>query len=311
MLNGKKSLKTSSIDTDNNSEQMIKKKNNYSNLDPNDLYYLSPLKTKGYYKNKKWKEIKIRDFKDIIEFLKKYSSFFNDNNCLEINCGDGQFCFNYYFTFLPRKYIGIDFNFNLLEKCLDIKENLVDIEELKKNSDEKEFIKFLEDCPINLLVNKNMKHFEELYKNKFIKEFYKKLICHLKHKIDLKKMEKNVIFKLKNFFNYETDKKFDVVFCLSFFKYFHFTFGDSIVEKIILKIKSHLENKGILILDLVSVKFYKKFLKKNPKLKNDIMLMPEDIVQLLVSKYKFIKIDCQEIVLKKYTKKIYIFLSHT
>ena len=309
MLNGK-NLKNLPIDTDNNSVDLIQKKNNYNDLDPNDLYYLTPLKTRGYYKNKKWKEIKIRDFKDIIEVLKKYKSFFSNNNCLEINCGDGQFCFNYYFTFLPKKYIGIDFSFNLLEKCLDIKENLVDIEELKKNSDEKEFLKFLEDCPINLLINKNMKHFEELYKNKFIKEFYKKLIYDLKEKTDLKKMEKNLIFKLKNFFSYQPKRKFDVVFSLSFFKYFHFTFGDSIIEKIILKIKSHLENKGILVLDLVSVKFYKKFLKKNPKLKNDIKLMPEDIVQLLIEKYKFIKIHCEEIVLKKYTKKIYIFLSH-
>jgi hypothetical protein len=309
MLNGNE-RKANKIDKEEEGLEEVKK-NEFLNLDPNDLYFLCPLKINGYYKNKKWKETKIRDFKEVISILRNFDSFFKNSKTLEINCGDGQFCFNYFIAFKPKKHIAIDFNFSLLEKALDLKENLVEIEELNKNSDEKEFLKFLEDCPKNLLVKQNMKHFEELYKNKFIKQFFRKLISDYEQKIDFKKIENKIFFKFNNFFSFRYQHKFEVIFCFSFIKYFHFTFGDDIIPKLFTKIKNMLENKGVLVIDLISIKFYAKFLKKNPKAVESIKMMPNDILDLLQKKFKFIPLFSKKIPLKKYHKKIHILLSYT
>lgn len=56
--------------------------------------------------------------------MENYSSFFENMDCLELGCNDGQFAFNFLYQFNPKKIRAIDFNYQLLEKAVDLKEGI-------------------------------------------------------------------------------------------------------------------------------------------------------------------------------------------
>ena len=71
-------------------------------------------------------------------------------------------------------------------------------------------------------------------------------------------MTDRVIFEMNNPFSYKSEQNYDVILCLHYLKHFHLSFGDMILEPFFLKIKSLLNKKGILLIDLGSFKEYYK-----------------------------------------------------
>ena len=67
---------------------------------------------------------------------------------------------------------------------------------------------------------------------------------------------------MENPLRYKSENKFDVVICLHYLKHFHFSFGDKVLETFFQKIKSLLNSKGVLLIDLGSFKEYYQMEKR-------------------------------------------------
>lgn len=308
MINGVKKQRARRSENMGDSETDSLLSDYFVDLSANELFHNLNSRSNGDFDDCLWRNMKIKDFDDVLGFLQEYGQLFTDGTVLDVGCGDGQFSLQFSFKFKPKKTVGIDISKNCLLKASELKNKVLQPDFESKTPEESEVTRFLYKCPISLLQTNKLKHFDAVFRNNFIREF-RRLAENKVSKEEANGLQKSILFKMHSIFNYSESYQFSAIVCLSVVKWIGLNFGLVGIRKLFDRLKSLLEYKGVLVIDEPSQASVKKTLKKHKNNRfQENELDFQAVTKMLIEEYKFVAIK-DKVLSGKGDKRVYILLS--
>ena len=255
----------------------------------------------NYRNNQRWQDPRIK----VLE-----KEFFLNKSVLDIGCNDGSLTILLAIKFFPKKIIGIDIDYRLINKAISnfkhfekqqnfCKSDTSTIFNKDKNNLEKikGLVKKLEDFPKSFLINmggptswvseSEEKSFSLINSEMVIEELKKDNdINEQSNKTIMNRFPENISFKIENFIKEEkNDEKFDTILCLSTSKWVHLNWGDFGMKRLFNKIYECLNDGGIFVFEPQEWRSYKKkkyFCEDFKRICSSIQLKPKNFNEYLI-----------------------------
>lgn len=241
--------------------------------------------------------------------------YFLNKDVLDIGCNDGSFTIMLAIKFFPKKIVGLDIDYKLINKAIhNVKyfekqqkithgpkkpEDMEKEEEERKRKRVQELMEKLKSLPKSFAINmgvpisiengETQKQTKESDNSQSMKNEEEE-----KHTEKLKILNRfpdNVSFRVENFIkDMSTPEKYDTVTCFSTSKWIHLNYGDCGIKRLFKKVHDSLKEKGVFIFEPQDWRSYKKRKYLTEEFKKNyqgIQLKPKYFQNYLVQRLGF------------------------
>lgn len=219
--------------------------------------------------------------------------FDRSRNVLDVGCGQGNFLLTLNMVHTIPINVGIDISAKKLKTAISNLKNLKSIPE-KSEEDKnltKEVKNFLNCCPKNIMFEEDLKLFDRFFETVKQEKSSNGQNGKSENKAHLKSGQIN--FKLQSIFNFESDTKFRMVFCLRITKWVFLTLGETSLNLLLNKCLLLLSENGVLVLSRVERNSFKSTARAIHKKKNSsqLLILHQSTVSDFVIRNELIEIN--------------------
>lgn len=216
---------------------------------------------------------------------------FLNKDCLDIGCNDGSLTIMLAIKYFPKKILGIDIDYRLINKAIDNlqffekqqSKTKPQVEEIKKIEEIRKIYEKMKSFPQSFQINQGVP--QNLLCNPIIQKEKEdnNIINNENQGIEIEiinRFPNNISFRIENFIqDNKINETFDTITCLSTTKWIHLNWGDNGIKRLFKKIYDSLNKDGVFILEPQEWRNYKKKKCMNPdfkKIYKMIKLRPKD-----------------------------------
>lgn len=236
--------------------------------------------------------------------------YFLNKECLDIGCNDGSLTLMLAIKYFPKKMIGIDLDFRLINKAVD---NLQFFEkqqsktkpktpDLHKTEEIKKIYEKIKNLPQSFQINMGIPNnfLGQSFGNNSENTIMEQIPTNIEGKnqnIDednlkiLNRFPHNINFRIENFIQeMKISETFDTICCFSTTKWIHLNWGDLGIKRLFKKVHDSLNSGGIFIVEPQEWRAYKKKKCMNEdfkKIYRTINLKPKDFPIFLEKELNF------------------------